>query len=77
MPTEVLTIGPVHVLTEDAIYALPTRACRVIASDVCEVSFDSATTGFAALAASTTGFDNAFAFIRCTTTTAQISCKAY
>ena len=37
MPTELLTIGPVHTLVNDQIYALPTRAVRMRAQPVTNI----------------------------------------
>jgi len=72
--TTLLTIGPIHTLTEDAIYALPARKVTVISSAVLEVSNDS-TTGFASVATTTTGAELVSSFVRCTTANAVVSLK--
>jgi len=48
MATTLLTIGPVHTLTQDAIYALPARACRMQltgAATGLDIALDVAMTG--------------------------------
>lgn len=72
---DALTIGPIHTLVEDAVYALPARKVMVHASAAVEVSNDS-TTGFVALSSSTTGVETSAAFVRCTTANALVTVKA-
>lgn len=38
MPTEALTIGPIHTLTDDLTYACPGRGCQVFSNVALEIS---------------------------------------
>lgn len=76
MPTQALTIGPVHSLVQNTIYALPARLVRVHSTTAVEVSLSTTTTAFAVLANSTTGAETSAAFVRCTTANTTIICKA-
>ena len=71
MPTELLTIGPAHVLVQDQVYALPARACYILTQGVApQISIDNVT--YAAIPA-----NNVVAgqFIKSTGTTTQVSLK--
>lgn len=71
-----LTIGPVHDLVEDTVYALPARATLITAGAVLELSLQS-TTGFTSVAATTTGVSSyGWAFARCTTAATKVSLRA-
>lgn len=74
MPTESLTIGPVHTLTEDVIYALPPRAVLLQSDVEVETSLDGV--NFAVLAGSTTGVMTAAIFVRCPSDDTLIVLKA-
>lgn len=63
---EFISIGRPITLTEDVVYALPARRGWLIANAVLEFSLQS-TTGFTAVAASTTGMEVQGSFCRCTT----------
>lgn len=76
MPTEALTIGPVHSLVQNQIYALPARRVLLYSDTVVEVSNTIGTTGFTTVAASTTGVQTSAAFIRCTSGVALVTVKA-
>ena len=76
MSTQALTIGPVHNLLQNVIYALPARNVRVQSTTAVEVSLSTTTTAFAVLANSTTGAETSAAFVRCTTGATTIICKA-
>jgi len=68
---KLLTIGPVHVLVQNQVYALPARACYIFSQGVApEISNDGST--FAAVPS-----DNVVAaqFVRSTGTTTQVSLK--
>jgi len=69
-----LTIGPVHDILQNIVYALPARKTRMQADAVVETSLQS-TTGFTAVAASTTGVETSASFVRCTTANTKISLK--
>jgi hypothetical protein len=65
MATTKLTIGPIHSITQNTVYALPASKVMVHAGAAVEVSnvIDS---GFGALTgANTVGAETAAAFIRC------------
>jgi hypothetical protein len=64
MPTELLTIGPVHAITQNTVYAMPTRKVRVHALAAVEISVDG-TAWDALTGADTVGAEAASAFIRC------------
>jgi hypothetical protein len=74
-PLKVLTIGPVHTITQNIAYALPARNVRIQSGAAVQVSLDS-TTGFTALSASTTGVETSMPFVKCTTANTTIICKA-
>jgi len=64
MPTELLTIGPVHNIIQNVVYAMPTRKVRVHSLAVVEISVDSI--AWDVLTNSETiGAEAASAFIRC------------
>jgi len=68
MPTTLLTIGPMHTLVEDVVYALPARACVgmvVPIEAVLEVSNDG-TTFIAANVNEQGAFGTSGRFIRAT-----------
>lgn len=69
-----ITIGPVHALAQTTSYALPARAVYLQAMNVIEVSIDGST--FAAVTASTTGTLVTGVFVKCTSGTTQLVCKA-
>lgn len=76
MPT-LLTIGPVHALTQNEIYAMPARAVYVQAEEVVQFSMTTTTTDFANVAASTTGaLISVLPFVRSTTANNNIIMKA-
>jgi len=71
-----LTPGQVHAITQNVVYALPSRRCMVHADAVVEVNTVSGTTGWDALTgANTVGAETAAAFIRCTTGNTNVSVK--
>jgi hypothetical protein len=74
--TKGLTIGPVHSILQNVVYALPARNVRVLAGAAVEVSLDG--TNFTALTGSalTTGVETSAAFVRCTTGNTSIILKA-
>jgi len=75
MPTNSLLIGPLQVLTEDIIYALPTRACYILSDVPLEVSNETAFTTIQPVAATTTALVVG-GFVRSTTADANIHIKA-
>lgn len=75
MSTELLTIGPPHAIAQTTVYAMPARSCYLLATTAVELSVD-ASTGFALVAASTTGIVTAAQFVRCTTGASILSVKA-
>lgn len=71
MPTELLCLGPVTLLVQNQVYALPARACYIFSQGTApEVSIDGTT--FVAVPA-----NNVLAaqFIRSTGTNSQVSLK--
>lgn len=74
MPTEFLTIGPIHTLTQNVVYGMPARKVSIISSAILEFS-NLIGSGFSALAASTTGVETHSLFVRSTTGNATVSLK--
>lgn len=75
MPVEALSIGPVHDIVQNITYALPAKACYILADDALEVSL-SYDSGFFSVAATTTGTVIAAAFVKCTTSNTKVCLKA-
>lgn len=70
-----LTIGPIHTLTQNVVYAMPPRNVRVQSNVALEISQDG--TNFIALTgANTVGVDSSAAFVRSTTGNALVTVKA-
>jgi hypothetical protein len=65
-----LSIGPSVILTQNVIYALPSKLCRVITSASLEVSIDQVTWN-SLISGQVTGS----VFIRCTTGNATVKCE--
>ena len=67
MPTA-LTIGPIHTLTQNTVYALPARRCQAYTSSSSgvEVNNTTSTTGFTSINVTDGGFVTGAAFIRIT-----------
>lgn len=72
--TESILIGPAITLTQNVVYAAPARQVRIISSRVLETSVDNST--FAAVTATTTGTDLTSVFVKCTTGSAIVVCRA-
>lgn len=71
MPTELLTLGPLHVLVQNVVYALPARACYVASVGVApEISVDGST--WASVPSNNIA---AGQFIRSTGTTTSVTLK--
>lgn len=71
--TELLSAGPVHLLVQNQVYALPAQACYIFSQGVApEVSNTSDTTTFTTLP---TNNIVAGQFIRSTGTTTQVTLK--
>lgn len=71
-----LTIGPEHTITQNVVYALPARLVFVKSAAAVEVA-DTSGGAFSALTgANTTGVNCAGGFIRCTTASTIVRCKA-
>jgi hypothetical protein len=68
MPTEVLSIGPVHQLVQNQVYALPARAVTISSSAALDVSNNFAFTTNGTVAANTPTKAVA-GFVRCTAST--------
>lgn len=69
MPTELLTIGPIHVLTQNTVYALPATRCLLFTDGVAptiQQSADVAFTANVALTLTSGQAEVAGGFIRCT-----------
>lgn len=60
---ESLTIGPVHAITQNTVYALPARACWLTALAAVELSVDAST--WVPFANSTLGGQVGSCFVRC------------
>lgn len=73
---ETLSPGPNYSLTQNQVYALPASTVFIIANEAVEFSMNVGS-GFAAVAASSTGFQSSWPYVRATTTTAKISVKRY
>lgn len=71
---EILSAGNVYTIVQNQVYALPDAEAFIIADAVFEFSLQVGS-GFAAVAASTTGFSSAWPYCRCTTAAARISVK--
>jgi len=74
MATTLLLIGVPNALTEDVVYALPTRAAMLKSTVAVEVS-NLTNSGFAVLANSTVGTVVAAMFVQCTTAAATLVLK--
>lgn len=72
--TTLISPGPVTDILQNVVYALPGRVVHLKSDAVVEVSLQ-ATTGFTALATSTTGVETAAVFVRCTTANTKIVVK--
>ena len=75
MPTELLSVGSTHTLTQNVVYALPSVALWIHSSAALEVSLDNS--NWAALASSTTGIQVTAPFVRSTTGSAIVMIKRY
>lgn len=64
--TELLTIGPVHNITQNTVYALPARQVFVFATDAVEVSNEIGASFTALTGADTVGALTSATWIRCT-----------
>lgn len=73
---ETLSAGPTYNLTQNQVYALPPKTVWIVCNEAIEFSMNVGS-GFAAVAASSTGFQSAWPYCRATTTTAKISVKAH
>lgn len=71
-----LTMGPVHTLTEDEIYALPGRKCMILSDSALEIALLEAGPFTALVGANTTGIETVAAFVRCTGSDAVVIVKA-
>lgn len=75
MPTELLTIGPVHTLVQNQGYALPARRVLARSTAAIETSQDNST--FAAVTLTNNQAELSAAFIRSTGATNLVSLKAF
>ena len=71
---ESLTIGPVHAITQNTVYALPARSLKVHSLAAIDISVDAST--WVTVAASTTGTEIGSAFIRCSSTNTSLTLRA-
>jgi hypothetical protein len=74
VPITALTIGPMHILTQNVIYALPARITRVHSVVAVEVSVDGVAWD-ALTGAETTGAEQGAGFIRCATANTVVMCS--
>lgn len=72
---ETLTIGPVHNLAQNTVYALPARAVYVMSTTALQISNDSAFGSSQAVAANTPTVAVG-AYVRCTTAATDVYLKA-
>lgn len=72
MPTTLLTIGPLHTLIINEVYALPARRVVVLGSTTAIETSNLIGSGFAALTGATTGAETNAQFLRATTTATVI-----
>lgn len=70
MPTQLLSIGPANVLTQNVVYALPAQLCVVTTSGASEVSMDG--TNWTAF---TSGGASGALFIRSSGVNTIVTCK--
>lgn len=70
-----LSAGVVYTLTQNQVYALPPRKVMLLSDTALEQNVVNSTTGWTALASSTTGVESAAAFVRCTSGNAVVSVK--
>lgn len=76
MPTELLSAGPVYIMVQNQVYALPARAATVHSSAAVEVNTTSGTTGWVTLTgANTIGQKTGAAFIRATGSATTVSLR--
>lgn len=71
MPTQLLGIGPAYTISQNVVYALPARLCQISYTVACDVSVDGSV-----WSALTNNSINAANFIRCTTGSSVVVCKA-
>jgi hypothetical protein len=74
MPIYYIPFNTPTVIAQNVVFALPARACRVMASAAIEIGQTDAGP-FAALAGYATGAEVAAGFIRCPGGSATITCK--
>lgn len=70
-----LSAGVVYTLVQNTIYALPVAKVAILSDTALEQNVTNGTTGWTALASSTTGTETAAPFVRCTTGAAVVSVK--
>lgn len=70
MATQLLSIGPAFVITQNVVYALPAQACVITTSAACDTSNDGT-----AWTAFTSGSVSIAKFIRCTTASPTVTCS--
>jgi hypothetical protein len=75
MPTELISIGPPTAMLQNVTYALPARLVHITSSVAIDVS-SNGTAWSALTGANTTGVLTSGSFIRCTTGSASVTCKA-
>lgn len=71
--TEAIQLGPPVSLAQNVIFALPPRACRVLSSQVLEVTSGTLGGTYAAVAATTTGTDIVGTFVKNTNATTAVA----
>jgi len=71
---EILSAGPVYQIVQNQVYALPAVESFIVSDTVLEFSMQTGS-GFAAVAASTTGMTSSYPYCRCTTAAARVSVK--
>ena len=76
MPTKVVAVGYPCTLTQNVVFALIPKTCRLLSTAAIEGSPDG-TTWIALTGANTIGADTAAAFVRCTTASPTIICTTY
>lgn len=72
-----LLIGPPNDLTQNVVYALPARMVFLTSSAALEICSGTVGGSFAALSGGTTGTNVSAGFVKCTTGSAVVRCKAF
>lgn len=77
MPTELLSVGYTHTLTQNAVYALPSVAVWIQSSGLIQTSLDGTNWTADITASTTSGVVTSAPFVRSTLASTIVSVKKY